>query len=80
MKNYVSLTLAQPSVNHLGEIPSFESSEEALAEPKRALSASEIHGRSLSLLVAPGPMEKDGSYRSHQGDRSGLQGVSESGK
>lgn len=50
MKNDVSLTLAQSSVHCLGEVPSFQSLEEALAEPKYALRAQEFK---VSLSLQP---------------------------
>lgn len=53
MKNDVSLTLAQPSVHCLGEVPSFQPSEEALAEPKCALCAQEFIKVSLSFQPRP---------------------------
>lgn len=64
MKNDVSLTLAQSSVHCLGEVPSFQSLEEALAEPKYALRAQEFI--KVSLFAAPDPMVEGWGYREVQ--------------
>lgn len=53
MKNDASLTLAQPSVHGLGEVPSFQPSEEALAEPKCALCAQKFIKVSLTFQPRP---------------------------
>lgn len=65
MKNDVSLTLAQPSVHCLGELPSFQPSEEALAEPEFALCAQKFTQVPLSFQPRPhggGAGERGGSW------------------